>query len=69
MMDERSGVDVALCSDAGQPLISDPGYPTLREVKRRILLDAEHLRGRLVEGEERAFRAALLDEDPNDPAA
>jgi 16S rRNA (cytidine1402-2'-O)-methyltransferase len=31
----ESGVDVALCSDAGQPLISDPGYPTLREVIAR----------------------------------
>jgi hypothetical protein len=40
----------------------------LREVKRRILLDAEHLRGHLVEDEERAFRAALLDQD-TDPAA
>jgi 16S rRNA (cytidine1402-2'-O)-methyltransferase len=29
------GIDVALCSDAGQPLISDPGYPTLREVIAR----------------------------------
>jgi len=26
------GVDVAVCSDAGSPLISDPGYPTIREV-------------------------------------
>jgi enoyl-CoA hydratase/carnithine racemase len=41
----------------------------LREVKRRILLDAEHLRGHLVEDEERAFRAALLGDDPDDPAA
>jgi 16S rRNA (cytidine1402-2'-O)-methyltransferase len=31
----ENGVDVALCSDAGQPLISDPGYPTLREVIAR----------------------------------
>jgi 16S rRNA (cytidine1402-2'-O)-methyltransferase len=31
----ESGVDVALCSDAGQPLISDPGYPTLRQVIAR----------------------------------
>jgi 16S rRNA (cytidine1402-2'-O)-methyltransferase len=31
----ENGVDVALCSDAGQPLISDPGYPTLREVLAR----------------------------------
>ena len=26
------GVDVALCSDAGSPLVNDPGYPTVREV-------------------------------------
>jgi 16S rRNA (cytidine1402-2'-O)-methyltransferase len=26
------GVDVALCSDAGVPLVNDPGYPTVREV-------------------------------------
>ena len=44
-------------------------HATLREVKRRILLDAEHLRGHLVEDEERAFRAALLGDDPDDPAA
>jgi enoyl-CoA hydratase/carnithine racemase len=42
---------------------------TLREVKRRILLDAEHLRGHLVEDEERAFREALLRDDPGDSAA
>ena len=29
------GVDVAVCSDAGSPLISDPGYPTVREVVAR----------------------------------
>jgi enoyl-CoA hydratase len=44
-------------------------HATLREVKRRILLDAEHLRGHLVEDEERVFRAALLDDEPDDPAA
>lgn len=42
---------------------------TLREVKRRILLDAAHLRGPLAQDEERVFRAALLDDDPDDPAA
>jgi 16S rRNA (cytidine1402-2'-O)-methyltransferase len=26
----RSGVDVALCSDAGMPVVSDPGYRTVR---------------------------------------
>jgi 16S rRNA (cytidine1402-2'-O)-methyltransferase len=26
----RDGLDVGLCSDAGMPLISDPGYPTVR---------------------------------------
>ena len=31
----ESGVDVAICSDSGQPLISDPGYPTLREAIER----------------------------------
>jgi len=41
---------------------------TLREVKRRILLDAEHLRGPLVEDEERVFRAALLGDDPDEAA-
>jgi len=44
-------------------------HATLREVKRRILLDAEYLRGHLVEDEERAFRAALLGDSPDDPAA
>jgi enoyl-CoA hydratase/carnithine racemase len=44
-------------------------HATLREVKRRILLDAEHLRGHVVEDEERVFRAALLDDEPDDPAA
>ena len=44
-------------------------HATLREVKRRILLDAEYLRGHLVEDEERAFRAALLGDAPDDPAA
>ncbi len=29
------GTDVAVCSDAGSPLISDPGYPTVREVVAR----------------------------------
>jgi enoyl-CoA hydratase/carnithine racemase len=42
---------------------------TLREVKRRILLDAEHLRGHLVEDEERVFRDALLEDEPDGPAA
>jgi len=41
---------------------------TLREVKRRILLDAEHLRGPLAEDEERVFRAALLGDDPDEAA-
>ena len=40
----------------------------LLEVKRRILLDAEHARGPLFADEERVFRAALLGEGP-DPAA
>jgi 16S rRNA (cytidine1402-2'-O)-methyltransferase len=31
----EQGIDVALCSDAGQPLISDPGFPTVREVVSR----------------------------------
>ncbi len=44
-------------------------HVTLREVKRRILLDAEHLRGHLVEDEERVLRAALLGDEPDDPAA
>ena len=44
-------------------------HATLREVKRRILLDAERLRGHLAEDEEHAFRAALLGDDPDDPAA
>jgi enoyl-CoA hydratase/carnithine racemase len=43
--------------------------PTLREVKRRILLDVQHRSGHLVEDEERAFREALLGDDPGDPAA
>jgi enoyl-CoA hydratase/carnithine racemase len=40
----------------------------LIEVKRRILLAADHLRGPLFADEERMFRAALLGDDP-DPAA
>ncbi|MDX6643415.1 MAG: hypothetical protein QOD76_1377 [Solirubrobacteraceae bacterium] len=40
----------------------------LIEVKRRILLAADHLRGPLFADEERVFRAALLGDDP-DPAA
>jgi enoyl-CoA hydratase len=42
---------------AAQPL------PALREVKRRILLAAEHARGPLVADEERVFRDALLGEE------
>jgi enoyl-CoA hydratase len=42
---------------AAQPL------PALREVKRRILLAAEHARGSLVADEERVFRDALLGRD------
>jgi enoyl-CoA hydratase/carnithine racemase len=41
---------------------------TLREVKRRILLDAAHLRGPLLEDEERVFRDALLGDDPDEAA-
>ena len=41
----------------------------LREVKRRILLDADRRRGHLVADEERALRAALLGDEPDDPAA
>jgi 16S rRNA (cytidine1402-2'-O)-methyltransferase len=29
------GVDVAVCSDAGSPLVNDPGYPTVREAVAR----------------------------------
>ena len=43
-------------------------HAALREVKRRILLDAKHLRGHLVEDEERVFRAALLGDDPDEAA-
>ena len=40
----------------------------LLEVKRRILLYADHARGPMFADEERVFRAALLDDEP-DPAA
>jgi enoyl-CoA hydratase len=53
--------------DIARAIAAKP-HATLREVKRRILLDAEHLRGHLVEDEERVFRTALLDRD-TDPAA
>jgi enoyl-CoA hydratase/carnithine racemase len=41
----------------------------LRELKRRILRDAEHARGHLAKDEERVFRAALLGDDSDDSAA
>ena len=41
---------------------------TLRELKRRFLLEAQHARGPLHADEERVFRRALLGEEP-DPAA
>jgi enoyl-CoA hydratase/carnithine racemase len=41
---------------------------TLREIKRRFLLGADHARGALHADEERVFRRALLGEEP-DPAA
>jgi len=44
-------------------------HVTLREVKRRMLLDAERARGHLVDDEERALRDALLGDEPDDPAA
>lgn len=44
-------------------------HGVLVEVKRRILLDADHARGHLARDEERALRAALLDAAPDDPAA
>jgi enoyl-CoA hydratase/carnithine racemase len=36
---------------------------TSREIKRRFLVDVEHVRGPAFADEERTFRAALLDED------
>ena len=41
----------------------------LLEVKRRILLAADHARGPLHADEDRVFRAALLGEEEPDPAA
>jgi enoyl-CoA hydratase/carnithine racemase len=49
-------------------LIAARPHDALIEVKRRILLAADHLRGPLFADEERVFRAALLGEEP-DPAA
>jgi 16S rRNA (cytidine1402-2'-O)-methyltransferase len=31
----EQGADVAVCSDAGSPLVNDPGYPTVREAVAR----------------------------------
>jgi enoyl-CoA hydratase len=42
---------------------------TVLEIKRRFLIEADHARGPLFADEERAFRAALLDDDEPDPAA
>jgi len=58
---------VARALEVARAIAATPGA-TLREVKRRILLDAEHLRGHLVEDEERVFRAALLGDDPDEAA-
>src|SRR5205085_11252782 len=54
--------------EVAQAMAAKP-HATLREVKRRILLDADRLRGHLVADEERALRAALLGDEPDDPAA
>ena len=44
--------------------IAERPLATLLEIKRRILLDAEHARGHLFAQEEQAFRNALLGDQP-----
>ena len=73
---ERLGIASAVCAaDALLPLALEQGAAIARmpraaltETKRRILLDGERTWGALFDEEERVFRAALLDGEP-EPAA